>query len=376
MLSNVPSEAITFAEFNLKAAKYLNPLNFKDTIAKMEKISATLKARILEQKEGNIYSLYSGREDVGLPENFKKFSNSFQILQSAFGYFTSVGDIAGVTGYLVVYDELIAQGFSHEDALRVFNDYNLTNQSRRGIDKAGIQTSKSGLARTFTAFTSSPMQYTSNFYFHVSNIAKDLAQNKTPDMKDVRGAPFNGAIASIFFAVVGNIMLLLAGDKEDREEFMRRITQYYGMIAILNSIPGLMEAIQTYENIRDDREYKNPNSPITNPLTEFAQSYGEAISRKGPLGDISPAIAIPYELMQFLIGVQFTPFESAVKMATSEDYFTYNLWLLLGGAPTAFPKDMRPSRKSKKKKSTPPSTNTRNQRVKNQRRINSRRNKR
>tara|TARA_R100000541_G_C1897072_1_gene83920 strand:- start:93 stop:8627 length:8535 start_codon:yes stop_codon:yes gene_type:complete len=376
MLSNVPSEAVTFAEFNLKAAKYLNPLNFKETIAKMEKISATLKARILEQKEGNIYSLYSGREDVGLPKGWKEFSNSFQILQSAFGYFTSVGDIAGVTGYLVVYDELIAQGFSHEDALRVFNDYNLTNQSRRGIDKAGIQTSKSGLARTFTAFTSSPMQYTSNFYFHVSNIAKDLAQNKTPDMKDVRGAPFNGAIASIFFAIVGNIMLLLAGDKEDREEFMRRITKYYGMIAMLNSVPALMEAIIIYENKIKNQEYKKVNSPITNPFAEFAKSLGDAVTRKGPLGDVSPALAIPYEAIQFALGVQFTPFESAVEMATSQDYFAYNLWLLLGGAPTAFPKDMRPSTRKKKKKTTPPSTNTRNQRVKNQRRINSRKNKR
>ena len=100
-------------------------------------------------------------------------------------------------------------------------------------------------------------------------------------------------------------------------------------------------------------------SPITNPLTEFAQSYGEAVTGKGPLGDVSPTVAIPYELIQFLLGVQFTPLESAYEMATSEEYFAYNMWLFFGGAPTAFPKDMRPSRRKKKKKSTPPSTNTR-----------------
>ena len=188
---------------------------------------------------------------------------------------------------------------------------------------------------------------------------------------------FNGFIASIFFAVIGNIMLLF-GNEKDEDEFIRRITQYYGMIAILNSIPGLMEAIQTYENIRDDREYKNPNSPITNPLTEFAQSYGEAVTGKGPLGDVSPAVAIPYELMQFLIGVQFTPFESAYQMATSEKYFAYNMWLFFGGAPTAFPKDMRPSRKktSTSSSKSSPSSNTRSTQIQNQRRNNSRRNKR
>lgn len=366
ILSNVPSEALTFAEFNLKATKYLNPINYKETVAKMKKISATLQSRILEQtEEGNIFSLYSGREDAGLPSGFKKFSNSYQILQQAFGYFTSVGDIAGVTGYLVVYDELISQGFSHEDALRVFNDYNLTNQSRRGIDKSGIQTSKNGLARMFTAFTSSPLQFLSNTYVHTSNLVKDIfVEGVVPDMKDVRGAPFNAFLSGIFFAAVTNFMLLFGSDK-DEDEFRRRLYQYYGMIALLNAIPGLMEGIKTYELYRDGKEYQNPNSPITNPYVEFAKSAGESVGRKGPLGDINIMTAVLYELIQLRLGVQFTPFEAAVDMAQDEKYFAYNFWLLMGGAPTAFPEDMRPSRKSKSSSKSTPSKNTRSSTIKN-----------
>ena len=56
---------------------------------------------------------------------------------------------------------------------------------------------------------------------------------------------------------------------------------------------------------------------------------------------------------------QFTPFEAAVDMAQDEKYFAYNFWLLMGGAPTAFPKDMRPSRKSKSSSTSTPSVNTR-----------------
>jgi len=371
ILSNVPSEAITFAEFNLKASKYLNPLNFKQTVAKMKKISATVESRILEQEEGNIFSLYSGREDAGLPSSFKKFSNSYQILQSAFGYFTSVGDIAGVTGYLVVYDELISQGFSHEDALRVFNDYNLTNQSRRGIDKSGIQTSKNGLARMFTAFTSSPLQFLSNTYFHTSNFLKDVfVEGVVPDMKDVRGAPFNAFLSSILFAAVANFVLLF-GSPKDEDEFRRRLFQYYGMIALINAIPALMESIQTYENIRDGKDYKNPNSPITNPFVEMAKSAGESVGKKGPLGDVNIMTAVLYELIQFRLGVQFTPFEAAVDMAQDEKYFAYNFWLLIGGAPTAFPKDMRPSRKNSLIQTiTTPSLNTRSKQINNQTRQN------
>ncbi len=377
IFSNVPSEALTFAEFNAKAAKYLNPINFKETIAKMKKISATVESRILEQEEGNIYSLYSGREDAGLPRGFKKFSNSFQVLQSAFGYFTSIGDIAGVAGYLVVYDALIEQGLSHEDALRVFNDYNLTNQSRRGIDKAGIQTAKSGLSRLFTAFTSSPMQFLSNTYFHSSNIAKDIAQNKTPDMKDVRGLPFNAALASIFFAIVGNIMLLFGNDK-DEEEFMRRITEYYGLQALITAIPGMTEAVSLFQNEVDGKGYKKTRTGVTNPLAQFAENAAEAVKREGALGDVNPVVGVAYEILQYFIGVQFTPLEAAVEMAKYDKYFAYNMWLFFGGAPTAFPGDMRPPKgKSKKSNSTKaPSQNTRNKQIQNQRRNSSRRNKR
>ena len=140
----------------------------------------------------------------------------------------------------------------------------------------------------------------------------------------------------------------------------------------------MMEAIQTYENYRDGKEYKNPNSPITNPLVELAKSYGQAVTGKGPLGDVSPAVSIPYELMQFILGVQFTPLESAYQMATSEEYFAYNMWLFFGGEPTAFPKGMRPYRKKKTKRNinSTPSVNTRSKQIQNQRRGNTRQNKR
>ena len=152
-----------------------------------------------------------------------------------------------------MYDELVDnQGFSHEDALRVFNDYNLTNQSRRGIDKVGIQSSKNGLAKLFTSFTSSPIQLANNTYIAASNISKDTAQNKVPDMKDVRALGLNASLSTMYFLAIGNIALLLLGksdkddDFDDREKFWQRVTKMYGLIGLVNAIPTLGQAIQTF----------------------------------------------------------------------------------------------------------------------------------
>ena len=76
-LSSIPSEAITFAEFNAKAVKYF--ANYKSSVAKMRKISATLNSRALEAAEGNIYALYSGREIEGTPEMIKKYGASYKL---------------------------------------------------------------------------------------------------------------------------------------------------------------------------------------------------------------------------------------------------------------------------------------------------------
>jgi hypothetical protein len=65
-------------------------------------------------------------------------------------------------------------------------------------------------------------------------------------------------------------------------------------------------------------------------------------------------------------------------MATSEKYFAYNMWLFFGGAPTAFPENMRPPRKKKSNSSSKsiPSQNTRSKQILNQRRGNSNQNTR
>ena len=351
-LSSIPSEAITFAEFNAKAVKYF--ANYNSSVAKMRKISATLNSRALEAAEGNIYALYSGREIEGTPEMIKKYGASYKLIAQTFGYFTNVGDIGGIIGYLIVYDELVDnQGFSHEDALRVFNDYNLTNQSRRGIDKVGIQSSKNGLAKLFTSFTSSPIQLANNTYIAASNISKDTAQNKVPDMKDVRALGLNASLSTMYFLAIGNIALLLLGksdkddDFDDREKFWERVTKMYGLIGLVNAIPTLGQAIQTFINEKEGKGWKKADANITSPLNEFAETFGAILNEENK--DDPILIPIMYELMQFAMGVQLTPIEAAYNMANDQDHLAYWLLTFAGISPGSIPERFKPKKKKKKK---------------------------
>jgi len=351
-LSSVPSEAITFAEFNAKAVKYF--ANYKSSVAKMRRISATIDSRVLEASEGNIYALYSGREMEGTPEMIKKYGASYKLIAQTFGYFTNVGDIAGIIGYLIVYDELVDnQGFSHEDALRVFNDYNLTNQSRRGIDKVGIQSSKNGLAKLFTSFTSSPIQLANNTYIAASNISKDTAQNKVPDMKDVRALGLNASLSTMYFLAIGNIALLLLGksdkddDFDDREKFWERVTKMYGLIGLVNAIPTLGQAIQTFINEKEGKGWKKADANITSPLNEFAETFGAILNEENK--DDPILIPIMYELMQFAMGVQLTPIEAAYNMANDQEHLAYWFLIFAGISPGSIPERFKPDKKSKKK---------------------------
>ena len=60
-------------------------------------------------------------------------------ISSIMGAGTSIGDLLGVLGYLAVYNQDIANGMTETEAALRFVEYNLTQQSRRDMDKGGLQ---------------------------------------------------------------------------------------------------------------------------------------------------------------------------------------------------------------------------------------------
>jgi len=293
--------------------------------------------------------LYTGRERADLfdssPEGIrrKKLSQSFEIVKKTFGFFTSEGDLAGAMGYIIVYKNMIANGFTHEEALRVFNDYNLTNQSRRGVDKPGIQTQKSGLSQVFTAFTTTPLQILSNSYLTFMNVMKDFFRNRVPDMKDVNTFLWVGFIGVMFFKAVSSIWLLLLGKDEDREKFWKEVLQWHGIQSMIDAIPIMNETVSALRNEIEGTPYKKGKDSTTFPSVEYAEELGKWIRNDEDRNALEQMLKAIYEFAQFRLGVQLDIFEYPLQQAVEgENHWVYDFLRMMRVPKSQIPKRFLP----------------------------------
>ena len=118
-------------------------------------------------------------------------------------------------GYMANYNRNIANGMSKQKALKVFNDYNATQQSRRSSDKIPLQRSNNELTRTFTMFGSTLFLQINKTMTSLTSIMKGKATTK-----QVRDFALNLGIANALFVLTANLAKLIQGDDEDREEVM------------------------------------------------------------------------------------------------------------------------------------------------------------
>ena len=351
------NEAPNIAAFMTQVVKEFAPGNYQKNKELAKKISATFRKRNFEATDGNIYMLYTGRERADLfdssPEGIrrKKLSQSFEIVKKTFGFFTSEGDLAGAMGYIIVYKNMIANGFTHEEALRVFNDYNLTNQSRRGVDKPGIQTQKSGLSQVFTAFTTTPLQILSNSYLTFMNAMKDFFRNRTPEMKDVNTFLWVGFIGVMFFKAVSSIWLLLLGKDEDREKFWKEVLQWHGIQSMIDAIPIMNETVSALRNEIEGTPYKKGKDSTTFPSVEYAEELGKWIRNDEDRNALEQMLKAIYEFAQFRLGVQLDIFEYPLQQAVEgENHWVYDFLRMMRVPKSQIPKRFLPPDKTKKRK--------------------------
>ena len=337
ILGGTVNESIEFVKFTEAYMKLMR--NKKDTIRRAKELSAQFRARRKEGLEGRMYALTTGQERVDLGPEYKKLAQSFKLVNQAFGYFTTQGDIWGVLGYMVAYDNMIENGVDPKEALRYFNDYNLTQQTRRGLDKNALQTSSSKVVRGFTMFGSSLFLALNRVFVHEANIRRALLDNKVTDKRDVRGLIINLFIVQVLFSLVGNLPLLLAGDKKDRDKAFDRILS--SPMNIVKVVPFFGNALMNFINTANAEEWKNRwNRAITNPLDDLAEELGRDISE----GDI---LEIPSTILQFLAGVQLRPVRGLARIFLGQGNFWYNFWTLLGYGDGSIPKRWQPPKRER-----------------------------
>ena len=258
-------------------------------------ISPLFRQRVLDAIRGDVASLETGRSAESFINDETKFGDILQIFQTAKGASTTIGDILGVMGYMTTYNQNIkpkrdsngnmVDGMSKAEALRLFEDYNSTQQSKRNTDKSGIQLVKNSYVRFITAFLSSPMLYLNNVHQALGAIKNSAKMKEAPSTKDMRKFYLNLGAAQAMFVAMSSMFQFIKGDKDDEELYKQKIKNAMLGLNLLESIPLMSDIVeQAGEDSFGSGIGVNPFSRIAKDAREsFEEGYGEGVLKIGEM---------------------------------------------------------------------------------------------
>ena len=285
----------------------------KGAVREAMEVSPTFRKRVADGLEGDVVGLESGRK------TFKKTALTGGKLKKAQAAFktaaaapTIIGDVLGVMGYMINYKRNIANGMSKAEAVKAFNDYNPTQQSRRGTDKIPLQRNNNVFIRGFTMFGSTLFLQMNKVMQSTTNITRDISSKKVPRSKDTRDLALNLAVANVLFATAANIAKFVKGDDEDRETAMKSLTEAVMGLNLIYQLPYLGSTVKDLDiagkvisKIKGE-EYKRGriySSDVVNPFASVLQKYKKLT--KNEENKVGAAVRA---LTEITIGAQLDPF--------------------------------------------------------------------
>ena len=263
---------------------------------------------------------------------------------------TTIGDILGVLGYLATYNQDIANGMSEIDATMRFVEYNMTQQSRRDMDKGGLQM-EGGLLRLFTTFGSSLLLLLNENAMRFRNISRSLRNQGEEILKgnfkeafsnenkvnqaDVRGLLLSGALAPMFFVMASQMFVLMRGDDKEKEKAYDKIKLAMYGASQLEQVPVLGGTINSFlfymvkgRKMTAFERNQSTVEPVERITREMMRQFGDNEVLKG----LKPAA-------EFLAGFQFDFFEGGVNIIMNgedtEQYIYDILGVPQGGRPAS-----------------------------------------
>ena len=335
----------------------------KGAVRQAMEISPTFRKRVEQGLEGDVYGLESGSK------TFKKTALTGGKRKKARAAFktaaaspTIIGDVLGVMGYMINYKRNIANGMSKADAVKAFNDYNTTQQSRRGTDKIPLQMNSNVFNRAFTMFGSTLFLQMNKVMQSTTNIARDISDKKRPRSKDTRDLALNLAVANVLFVGVSNIAKFIKGDDEDKEAAKKKMLEAMIGLNLIYQLPFLGSAVEGFDvagraisavkTLRDEgissdtlksiakgENYKQKgrifNDDIVNPVASIMQKY-----RKITKNDENKLVAALRTLAEITIGAQADPFMGLYNyFAGEEEDVDEAMYDVLGISPSYRPKN-------------------------------------
>ena len=310
-------------------------VNFRSNVKRAWEMSPMLQERLLQGLEGDVHSLESGGliyKESGKPP----IGKIRQALKTAAAAPTVIGDVMGVMGYMINYNRDIANGMSEAEAMAKFEDYNATQQTRRGTEKIPLQMAKSPYTRAFTMFGSTLFLQMNKVMQSYTNITRAISGKKSPSSKDVRSLFLNLGVANVLFAVAANAAKMLKGDEEDREEVLQKMGEAMVGMNQIYKIPMLGTVVEEIANKAKGVGNK-PVSDVVNPLGGVYQKI-KKMSKGVEKGDYAKVIGNTTRgLLEFAAGVQFDPFIGLARTATG-DFNEENVYDMLGISSSYRPK--------------------------------------
>jgi hypothetical protein len=316
--------------FTIDMARILS--NLPKYIKKAQEISPTFRRRLELGIQGDVYGLESGsRTFKRLGKGHRDIDRAIQALQKGASYPTVLGDAIGVMGYMANYERNIKNGMDPKKAAEVFNDYNATQQSRRGADKIPLQNNQTDLSKTFTMFGSTAFLQMNKVHQGMTNIMRDVSNGKTPKQKDIRAVGLNLGLANAFFIMAANMFRLGSDDEEDKEAVMQQIQDALIGLNLIYQIPLVGNTIETA--IRASRGERAFANDVVNPFTSVFFKIKK--SMKESEGDVTAAIR---PLIEIGLGAQLDPVIGIANAFSSDAEMQEDaIYDILGIAPSYRP---------------------------------------
>ena len=310
------------------------------------RVSATFRDRIQEGMQGDVWGLESGsaikkRTGGVVPKKLVRLQRGYKDLKTLGNAFTMFGDALGVMGYMVNYRRDLKRGMSQAEALRKFNKYESTQQTRSTVEKNRLQLEGSDFTRVFTMFASTIFLQQNQIAQSSSNILQAFANGKIPRQKDIRALYLNLGIANVAFIFMQQIFKYAFGDDEEVEEVTNKMEDVMYGINSLAELPlmgpSIIEAKKYFidEKIRGKkRKYGEKVPEISNPLNQLVlkgiREYDKAGSKEAIKG-----------LAEVIIGINTDPIIGFKNKVIGDSDFTEmdkDFYDMLGIPKTARPK--------------------------------------
>ena len=297
----------------------------KGAIRLAMEISPTFRKRIEQGLEGDVYGLESGAQTFKKKEltgsQRKKIQAKFKTAAAAP---TVIGDVLGVMGYMTNYKRNIKNGMSKAEALAAFNNYNPTQQSRRGTDKIPLQMNSNAFQRAFTMFGSTLFLQINKVMSSTTNITRSISKGKMPRSKDTRALALNMMVANVLFVGASNIAKFVKGDDEDKEAALKKMGEAMMGLNLIYQLPFVGSAVEGFDvagraiaGIKGE-EYKQEglrfSDDVVNPIASVIAKYRKLT--KKDVGEVEAALRV---ITEITIGAQLDPFIGLYNLFGGED---------------------------------------------------------